>query len=650
MDKPVLSYSETQDHKFLNALAEAFRVHEAVLNATDLPIFSITPFGVINSFNRSSELLLGYRSEELIGKETPMLFLDLTEVTKRADHASAFLGAAPDSELETLTYRTRIQKIPSQEEWTFVRKNGDRLPVQLSVSGLWDEHEQLTGYVFVARDITDRKLIVDRAKASEEKFRLLAENIPGAIYLCNYDESYSIVFVNDHIETITGYSAGDFMSGTIRITDLLDKEEERIVDQKIHEAIHENRRYHLQYRMKNRSGEWRWVDEVGIGVYADGKAIMLEGYFRDITAEKEAEQKLQAIVSENFRVFNNPVTLNAVAGFDKYFKRLSPAWSTLLGYSEEELLSKPFTELIHPDDIKSTRDAAFNIAEGNALLTFENRYRCKDGSYRWLLWGSASDAERGLIYATAVDITERKRSEEELLHSKENIESIAIKLQEQNKRLDEFAHIISHNLRSPIGNIQALINLLDETSSINDYKNIFDKLRNLSKNLGQTMNDLMDTLKANASTDLQKIEIRFKDLLSRVIQSLEGELIHSEASVTFDFNEAPVIHYPKAYLESIFQNLLSNAIKYRQKGRKPTIHFHTEIQRGGIVLTVTDNGQGIDMEKYGDKLFGLHYTFHQHEEARGVGLFLIKTQIESMGGSIHATSKVGEGTTFTIYF
>jgi signal transduction histidine kinase len=255
-----------------------------------------------------------------------------------------------------------------------------------------------------------------------------------------------------------------------------------------------------------------------------------------------------------------------------------------------------------------------------------------------------------LIYSSAIDITERKKSEEKLIASKKNIEAIAVKLQEQNRQLDEFAHFISHNLRSPVGNIQALINLLDSESSIQDYKSIFEKLKNVAKNLGDTMNGLMDTLKAKTRTDMERVEIRFKEILDKVVQSLEGELIIAEASVTFDFNKGPAVHYSRPYLESIFQNLLSNAIKYRSPERKAYIHFETNIKKEFIELRVADNGQGIDLERFGDKLFGLHRTFHTHNEARGVGLFLIKTQIESMGGSITVESEVGKGTTFIIYF
>jgi PAS domain S-box-containing protein len=381
----------------------------------------------------------------------------------------------------------------------------------------------------------------------------------------------------------------------------------------------------------------------------------IKGYVATVTptvpqAMTTGKDEVKKISDENSRIFNNAVTLNVVAGFDGYFKRVSESWLNLTGWTEPELKSRPFLSFVHPDDVISTEEAFKYIREGNHLFTFENRYLSKDGSYQWLLWSSAVDMKEQLIFASAINITHRKKSEEELLQSKQNIEAIAIKLQEQNRQLDEFAHIISHNLRSPVGNIKALINLLDENSGLQDYKLIFLKLKNVSQNLSDTMNDLMETLKVKTQSDLEKTENRFKDILDKVIQTLEGDLINAEASVTFDFNLAPVIYYPKAYLESIFQNLLTNSLKYRSLDRKAAIHFESRKVDDHMELRVTDNGQGIDLEKHGTQLFGLHRTFHTHDQARGVGLFLVKTQIESMGGSISADSVVGKGTTFTIKF
>lgn len=650
MEKPAISNKPIQDDKFLNALAEAFRLQEAILNTTDLAILSVTTEGVISSFNKAAENLLGYKAEEVIGKTTPIILHDLDEVIKRSQDLSKELNQVIEPIFDVFTINPRLNNNTYREEWTFVRKDGSTFPALLSVSALRDEQDTITGYIELISDISNIKKSDERALASEQKFRLLAENIPGAIYLCAHPAPYKIIYINDQIEKITGYPAGDFISGKTNITQLIHPEDIETINKQVRKAVEENRRFNLRYRLQHSSGEWKWIDEVGIAVLENGEPTMLEGFLSDITSQMAAEEKLQKIVSENLRVFNSSVNLNVVSGFDGYFKRVSLSWTNVTGWSEIELLSKPYIQFVHPDDVESSLKAMDFIFEGNNLHTFENRYRCKDGSYRWLLWSSACDLNHQVVYASAIDITERKKSEEELLNSKKNIEAIAVKLQEQNRQLDEFAHIISHNLRSPVGNIQALVNLLNENSTIDEYKIIFDKLKNVAKNLGGTMNDLMDTLKFKTQTDVERVEIRFKELLDKVVQSLEGELIIAEASVTFDFNQAPHIHYPKVYLESIFQNLLSNSLKYRAPERKTEIHFESRMRGSNIELRVSDNGQGIDMEKFGNKLFGLHKTFHSHKDARGVGLFLIKTQIESMGGSITAESQPGKGTTFIIRF
>jgi PAS domain S-box-containing protein len=650
MEKTPLPRKFTQDDKFLNALAEAFRLQESIIQATDLAIISTTPDGIITSFNKAAEDMLGYSAEELIGKVNSLVFHDLEQVVNRAEEFCKEMGADIEPVFDVLTFHARQQGQPHRIEWTLIRKDGSRFPALLSVTALREMDGKLTGYVTIPADLSERKKSSEHAKISEQKFKLLAENIPGAIYLCHNDEKYSMIYLNDHVKEITGYSAEDFISDKINFAKIFHPEDIDNIFKTVDEALVKKERFQLKYRIRHKSGELRWVEEIGVGVYVDDKLLMIEGFISDVTMQKQAEEKLQKFAAENLRVFNNPANINAIAGFDGFFKRVSPSCVALLGWSEEEICGQPFVKFVHPDDVEATRRAAEYIADGNNLYTFENRFLCKDGSYRWLLWGSAPDVKAKIIYASAIDITERKNSEEELLESKQSLESITVKLQEQNRQLDEFAHIISHNLRSPVGNIQALINLLDENSSMEDYKLIFDKLKNVSKNLGETMNDLMDTLKVRANTNIARVDIRFKDILDRVIQTLEGELIMAEASVTFDFNSGPTVQYPKAYMESIFQNLLTNAIKYRSANRKPKIHLESKVVGNYVELRVSDNGQGIDLERFGDKLFGLHKTFHVHQEARGVGLFLIKTQIEAMGGSITAQSKVDEGTTFIIKF
>lgn len=654
MEKRPLSDKTVRDNKFLNALAEAFRLQEAILNTADMPMISISPDGMITSVNRCAESLLGHRSEELIGKNTPLLFFNLEEIISKGESLSHQHNVTLEPLFDVLIYEAKISRKTTRDTWTMIRKDGSKFPASLSISPLLDEQDSIMGYVAIPKDISETLAAKEISKSTDEKFKILAENVPGAIYLCHNDEQYSVIYLNDHIEVITGYSPEEFYSKEVSFANIFHPEDAPYIREGINQAIKRKTQFSLRYRIRHKSGDWRWIEETGVGVFDGDRLTMLEGFLTDVTAQRDAEAELIQITEENHRVFNNPVSLNVVIGEKGNFKRVSDSWVSLLGWSKEELMQTYFTEFLHPDDIDATMKAVQRLKNGEEVSQFENRYRCKDGSYRWLLWSCAPDLHLPLVYASAVDITNRKKSEEELLRSKTNIEAIALTLQEQNKALDEFAHIISHNLRSPIGNINALINLLDENSGIQDYKLIFYKLKNVATNLSETMNDLMETLKAKTQTDLHKDQLRFKEILDKVVQSLEGDLIQAEASVTFDFNDAPHIEYPKAYLESIFQNLLSNAIKYKSSERKPKIHFQSaRMEKKGqsyTELRITDNGQGIDLEKFGDKLFGLHKTFHTHDQARGVGLFLIKTQIESMGGTISADSEVDKGTTFTIRF
>lgn len=775
MEKFPLLNKYGAEEDMINALAEAYRLQEAIINATELSIISTDTKGIITSFNRAAEELLGYSAAEMIGKTTMVMLHDSIELIARATRLSQELGVDVEPNFEALSFKAQLMRSADRDEWNYVRKNGSRFPVLLSITGLWDESDKLIGYAAIATDITEQRrtqlqvrkseahlnalvsslddivfevdddgrflnvwakndddLFVPRSKIlgrtfievlgeefarplealrvkvmetgqpesydyksivpgsdrwfnakfaiihengkptnrltvrveditsrrqaetklikSEQKFRSLTENIPGVIYLRKNDEAYSMIYLNSRVEELTGFPASEFINQKINFTDLHHPNDKERIRIEIEHAIEEKRNFSIEYRLRHTSDHWRFVKEDGMPVIQDDGSITIEGFIIDITAQKNAERELLKVAKENYRLFNTSVNLNAIFGFDGYFRKLSPAWEQLFEWTEQELKTKPFFEFVHADDISITHDLLKSLSEGNDVQNFENRYRCKDGSYRWLLWSSASDVKNQLVYASAIDITERKKSEEELLRSKQSLETLAVKLQEQNRQLDEFAHIISHNLRSPVGNIKALIGLLDGNSSLLDYQQIFEKIKTVSSNLGDTMNELMETLKVKTDTDIPRIEIRFKEIFDKVIQSLEGELIQRSASVTFDFNEAPKIYYSKAYLESIFQNLLSNALKYSSPKRKPEIKVTTSIVDTGVELRVQDNGLGIDMAKHGNKLFGLHKTFHVHKDAKGVGLFLVKTQVEALGGSIVAESTVDKGTTFIIRF
>ena len=254
-----------------------------------------------------------------------------------------------------------------------------------------------------------------------------------------------------------------------------------------------------------------------------------------------------------------------------------------------------------------------------------------------------------LIVLVGVYMRIRRNTIQLLVYQKKQDELIT-ELNTQNRQLDDFAHLTSHNIRSPATNIYTLISFITESSSLEDYKLIFEKLTKVSRNLNETLNELLEILQVKNNKNIGREELQFESVLNKVKDSMQGDILLSGAVVSSNFELVSSIKYPKAYLESIFHNLLSNAIKYRSQERLPEIYVSTHKVKGRIILEISDNGLGIDMERYGSQVFGLRKIFHTNVNAKGIGLFMTKTQIEALGGEISVRSEVNKGTTFTVTF
>lgn len=221
-------------------------------------------------------------------------------------------------------------------------------------------------------------------------------------------------------------------------------------------------------------------------------------------------------------------------------------------------------------------------------------------------------------------------------------------LREQNKKLENFSHIISHNLRSPVSNFGMLLQFLKTEKTSKGRALVIEKLEKNIFSLTGTLNKLLEVIQIRIESMKDRERVSFASVFEKIRDSLEGQIMETSASLTTDFSQASEIEYLTIYLESIIQNLLSNALKYSHPGRSPQIHIKTYRTPKSIILSVRDNGLGIDLNHNRDKIFGLHRTFHEHPEARGVGLFITRTQVEAMGGKITVMSKVNEGTVFFV--
>lgn len=327
----------------------------------------------------------------------------------------------------------------------------------------------------------------------------------------------------------------------------------------------------------------------------------------------------------------------------------------LIGYKDSEIKHSEiqWDERVHPDD-KDSYFKDYNAHLNGDLEHYQNehRVRCKNGSYKWILdRGKVVTRDQHnkplRIIGTVADITNRKKNEELL---KTNLELIT----NQNKRLHNFTHIVSHNLKTHIGNFKNILEFYDETNSEQEKEELVLHLKTISEALTNTIIDLNDIISIKSKSNIEHINenINIYSCANKIIKSLELESQQKGISIHNAIREADSIKVNSSYFESILHNLISNGIKYSHPDRKSkiilqTIHTNTEIK-----LLVSDNGIGIDTEKHKNSLFEMYQTFHgtNREDSRGIGLYITKTQVEALGGTIDLQSKPNEGSTFTITF
>lgn len=311
----------------------------------------------------------------------------------------------------------------------------------------------------------------------------------------------------------------------------------------------------------------------------------------------------------------------------------------MFGYKRSELIGQK-VEILMPERFVSKhtkhREGFFDNPHMRPMGTGLKLFGRKKDSNEFPIEISLSPIEKeGLVAAAIRDVTQRFMTDY---------------LMAKNKQLEDFAYITSHNLRSPVSNLNSLIQFYKSETTNEGKQLMFDKFEITVKRLGETLNNLMDVLVIQHGNKPLMSTVYFENVFLKVKAGLEIRINESGAQITADFHEAPSIEYSSVYLESILFNLVSNAVKYASPNRKPVIHLKTRLINGKVELTVSDNGLGIDLNKNRHKLFGLNKVFHNHPDAKGVGLFITKTQIESMGGEISAECEPDKGCTFRIIF
>ena len=246
------------------------------------------------------------------------------------------------------------------------------------------------------------------------------------------------------------------------------------------------------------------------------------------------------------------------------------------------------------------------------------------------------------IFGIQRDITKRIKDEEDLKNLTED-------LIKSNNELQQFAYITSHDLRAPVVNLKMLLNFYDKGQIHKNNLELFEKIEDSVKRLDTSLNDLVDIVAISKTQSERNVKVSFKEVTEDILQNIGQEIKSRKATIKTDYSSVRVINYPLTHIKSILQNLITNALKYQKPRTPPIIQISTKREGNYIKIEVSDNGLGINLSKHGSNLFGMYQKFHKVENSKGLGLYIIKTQIESMSGKIEVRSKVRKGTSFYVY-
>ncbi|MDD3877972.1 MAG: PAS domain-containing sensor histidine kinase [Bacteroidales bacterium] len=393
----------------------------------------------------------------------------------------------------------------------------------------------------------------------------------------------------------------------------------------------------------------------------------------DITNQKIVEKRLKEPNNFINAILENiPNMIFVKEAKELRFVRFNKAGEELLGYNRNDLIGKNDYDFFPTEQADFFTNIDRKVLESRVLLDIpEEPIKTKDKE-QWLHTKKIPiiNKEGNPIYLLGIseNITEKRLHEaainklnaeleqkviERTQHLKEANDIVnknIIHLSFQKKQLEDFCNIISHNLRAPLINITMLSDFINRCDDIEEQKLLTEKLNTVTNELNEIFNYLVESLQIREDNEIKSEDLILEDYLKKTLDGLQGQLTESKAQIEFDFDKSPTVYFPPKYLLSILLNLIGNSLKYKSPLRNPVIKIKSDTTEGKTILSVSDNGLGIDLKKHKDNLFKIRKVFHSHPDAKGFGLYITKTQVESMNGRIWAESVPDEGSTFFVEF
>gem|GEM_PF-652385 len=604
--------------------AEANKFKANLLNTIGQAAIATDINGVVNYWNKAAENIYGWTKDEALGKN----IMDLTTSETSNEQAIQIMEELKKGQTWAGEFKVR-------------KKDGTNFPVHITNSPIHDENNILSGIIGISTDITEKKKLEDLL----EKTNRLA-----AIGSWEIDVVKGTVFWSDITKEIREADKDYVPLLEVGISQFKEGIDKETINQRLQECIEHGTPWDEELQIITFKGNHKWIRTIGEGTFLNGKCIRMHGSFQDISVRKQVEQSLRQSKSNLQAILEN--TDATIYSLDREFRYI--AFNASLYDNLKKLYGLDikigdhvfnFLEKLEPEEAIGWEEIYSKAFKGKTIKFEKEFYIGEFQNYSSFSIYPIWENETIIGLSCFINnITEQK------LEQKQK-DKMSADILQKNRDLEQFTFIISHNLRAPTANIIGYAEILqDKTLTQEEEKELLQGLSKSATALDSVIKDINGILQVKREINDKKEVILFSTLVSDIKTSISNLIEKHHVVILSDFSEVDEIYSLKIYIYSIFYNLIINSIKYRKPNDAPCIEIKSKLQEGKIMLTFKDNGLGIDLKTKGNKIFGLYARFHSHVDGKGMGLYMVKTQIESLGGKITIDSEPDKGTQFTIIF
>ncbi len=611
----------TQERETMQALQQSEQYLRAIYDYSFTAIVVGDDEGRYLQVNDFACQLFGYSREELL----QMSVSDLQ-----------VLNNIPAEEL----YSNYVNKGFEQGEFHFINGKGNKVITLYQAVRIRDNFN-----VSILIDVTDRVENESKIHATQQLLEEAFNTVSDVIYVLDVqsDGRLRFISINQAFTKYTGISTEERINKFV--DEAIPSPLRELELSHYREAIATGKSVTFEESATYPTGKHYTIVTCTPLMDAQGKCYRLICSARDITDIIDSQneiRRLSLIARETINAAIITDTTGRISWVNTAFEHIS-------GYELSEILGKKPKDFLQGKETDPATIAYMSqqIALRQPFEVEVLNYH-KSGSPYWIKIQCQpllnAQGEHEGFFAIETDVTNEKeiKLERELLIRE---------LTEHNNDLKQFTYITSHNLRAPLTNLMAIANLLElpeDTDAVT--LELIEGFKNSTQRLNETLEDLIKILLIKESPHIDVEQVDFSAIIHKVMASLHMLLDESKAEIDMDFSQAPSVAFSPAYMESVFLNLLSNAIKYRSPNKPLHVSIKAKKRGQQVVVTFTDNGSGFDLKRVKERVFGLYQRFHNNTDGKGVGLYLIKSQITALGGSIDVQSEEGKGTTFTMTF